>query len=110
VTNVHPPTADALTASRQVHWWSVHEFVEPLLAQVGRWPMLGCVSWCQLDDTDPTKWAALLDAARHHALRVDGAQTAMAEASHAIAGAADWRAIARQTRRRSGVYIPRTVA
>lgn len=72
--------------------------------------MVGSVTWRQLDDTDRATWAALLDAARHHSRRVDAAQTAMAEASHAVAAAADWRAIARQTRRRSGVYIPRTVA
>lgn len=108
MATVHPPP-DPI-GSRQVDWWSVCEFVEPLLAQVGRWPVAGTPAWRQLDDTDPAKFAALLDAARHHALRVDTAQTALAEASHDVAGAADWAAIARDTRRRSGVYIPREVA
>lgn len=107
MATVHPPPADALTASRQVDWWSVHEFVEPLLAQVGCWPMAGSVIWRQLDSTDPAKWAALLDAARHHSLRVDTAQAALAEASHDVAAAADWPHIARTIRRRFGVYIPR---
>ena len=55
--------------------------------------MAGTLTWSQLDDDDPAKIAALYDAARHHALRVDTAQTALAEASHAIAGAADWAVI-----------------
>lgn len=110
MAKVHPPPADALTASRQVDWWSVHEFVEPLLTEVGCWPMAGTASWRQLGDTDPAKWAALLDAARHHSLRVDTAQTALAETSRDIAGAADWPEFARQIRRRAGVYIPREVA
>jgi hypothetical protein len=93
VTNVHPPTADALIASRQVDWWSVHEFVEPLLSQAGRWPVAGSVTWRQLDDTDPAKWAALLDAARHHALRVDTAQENHAHASKDVSAAVDWKAI-----------------
>jgi hypothetical protein len=114
VITVHPPDGDP-TASRQVDWWSVCEFVEPLLAHVGCWPMAGTVTWRQLDDTDPAKWAALLDAARHHSLHVDTAQTALAEASRAIASGADWSAAGRAHRRRahaitSGAYIPRSVA
>jgi hypothetical protein len=110
VTNLHAPPDDALTASRQVDWFSVCEFVEPILAQVGCWPIAGSISWQQLDDRDPAKWAALLDAARHHALRVDTAQNAMAEASRTIAAAVDWPEVARQIRRRASVYIPRSVA
>lgn len=56
--------------------------------------MAGTLDWQRLADRDPAKLAALFDAARHHALRVDTAQTALAEASHAIASAADWRQIA----------------
>jgi hypothetical protein len=110
VKKVHPPPDEALTASRQVDWYSVCRFVEPLLAQVDYWPMAGTVSWQQLDATDPAKWAALLDAARHHALRVDTAQNAMAEASRTISGAVDWPEVARQIRRRADVYISRSVA
>ncbi len=96
--------------SRQVNWWSVHTYVQPLLAQVGSWPMAGTNAWSDPDDHDPAKVAAIYDAARHHALRVDTAQTALAEASRGIAGAADWRGIARDAQRRLKIYIPRRTA
>lgn len=73
--------------------------------------MVGSLPWQHLPTDDPVKLAAILDAARHWALRVDTAQDAMAEASHAISAAADWPAEARWIqRRRSSVYIPREVA
>jgi hypothetical protein len=96
--------------SRQVDWWSVHTHVQPLLVRVGSWPMAGTPTWVSLDDGDPAKLAALYDAAQHHALRVDAAQVALADASRAIASAADWAAIAREAQRRSGIYIPRRVS
>jgi hypothetical protein len=99
------------TQARSVDWFSVHLHVAPLLTEVGDWPLAGSLAWQRLDDRDPAKLAALFDAARHHALRVDAAQTALAEASHAIAGAADWRQIAQEVQqRRSGAYIPRVPA
>ena len=52
--------------------------------------MAGTPAWCALDDTDPVKLAALLDAAQHWALRVETCQTAECEASHAISAAFDW--------------------
>lgn len=100
-------TTDHRLASHTVDWWPVHLYVLPLLTEVGSWPMAGTLTWQRLPSADPAKLAALLDAARHHALRVDTAQTALAEASHAIAGAADWAQIARDIRRRNEVYIPR---
>ncbi len=57
--------------SAQVSWWDVHEFVAPLLEHVGSYPMAGTPEWCALPDYDPAKTAALLDAARHWALRVE---------------------------------------
>ena len=87
--------------SRQVAWWPVHELVAEVLDQVGDWPLLGTPAWCALDDDDPRKWAALLDAAQHWALRLDVEQEARAEASRAIAGAADWRAIGGQCQQRA---------
>jgi hypothetical protein len=97
--------------SAAVSWLTVNDFVEPWLIEVADWPMAGCVEWVELSDDDPRKWAALLDAARHHALRVDLAQEARAEASRAVSGAADWKRIASQTlRRRGDAYIPREVA
>jgi hypothetical protein len=98
--------------SRQVDWWSVHEFVEPYLRAAGGYPMAGTVAWQLLSDTDPAKWAALLDAAQHHVLRVDTCQEQLAEASQNISRAADWGAVTRWNRSRaeataSGTYIPR---
>ena len=94
-------------ASRSVSWWSVHEFISAVLDQVNGWPMLGTPAWCSLARDDPRKWAALLDGAQHHALRVETAQLARADASHDVSEAADWSSIATQMVQRNGVYIPR---
>jgi hypothetical protein len=96
--------------SAQVSWWSVHEHVAPLLAAVRSWPTVGTPAWCDLDDGDPAKLAALLDAARHWALRVETCQQQLAEASHDVSSAADWSGIATETFWRRGAYIPREVA
>jgi hypothetical protein len=96
--------------SAQVSWWSVHEWVQPHLDAAGPLPMVGSPEWCDLDDADPRRVAALFDAAQHWALRVETCQTALAEASHAISGAADWSAIAAETFWRRSTYIPREVA
>src|SRR6478672_8401152 len=82
--------------SRQVSFWSVHEFVQRYLDTAGHYPAAGTPAWCELGSTDRRKWAALLDAAQHHVLRVETAQEARAEASRAVAGAADWPAVARE--------------
>ena len=94
-------------SSGQVSWWSVHVFVESLLTEVGEWPMAGSVAWQQLDDGDPRKLAALLDAAQHHALRVETAQQQRSEASRDVAAAADWTAIAREIQDRNEFYTQR---
>jgi hypothetical protein len=95
--------------SHQVSWWSVHEFVAAIIdrADVTPFPMLGTPSWCALADGDPRKWAALLDAAQHWALRVETCQEARAEASRAVAAAHDWPAIAQSNRSRSEFYAAR---
>ncbi|BCQ09663.1 hypothetical protein JMUB5695_03113 [Mycobacterium heckeshornense] len=80
--------------SRQVSWWPVHEFVRPWLERAGDWPPAGTAAWQQLSATDPRKWAALLDAARHWCLRLDTLQAELAEASKSIAATTDWRAVA----------------
>lgn len=90
--------------SRTVDWWSVHQFVIPLLEEVKSWPVAGTLTWINLPESDPTKVAALYDAAQHWALRVDTCQEAIADASKAISQAADWAGF----RTRSGVYIPRS--
>lgn len=88
------------SASQQVSWWSVHEFVEPALASVGDWPMVGSPAWCALDDHDPVKWASLLAAAEHWALRVEYFQQAKCEAAQDVSAATDWTAVARTIRNR----------
>jgi Protein of unknown function (DUF2742) len=98
------------TSPRTVVWRPVHRFVLPLLEEVGYWPMVGTIGWQQLDASDPVKWAALLDAAQHWALRVESCQEAQAQAAQAISAAADWPAVSQAIRRRSGVYIPRKTA
>jgi hypothetical protein len=98
--------------SRTVDWWSVHQYVEPLLKEVGSWPMVGSLPWQHLPTDDPAKLAAVLDAARHWALRLDCCQEARADASKAVAASADWPAVARELRRldaarRAGTRIGR---
>jgi hypothetical protein len=83
------------TASRQISWWSVHEFVTPKLETVGIWPLLGTPTWCQLDDRDPVKWAAVLDAGQHAALRWETRQQLLADAAKEIAtGGENWSRVA----------------
>jgi hypothetical protein len=95
--------------SQQVSWWSVHEFVTAALSRAGvsSFPILGTPAWCLLDSSDPVKWAALLDAAQHYALRLETDQEAIAEASHAISAAADWSAIASGIHNRAAFYEAR---
>jgi hypothetical protein len=100
-------TTGKAVSSQQVAWWSVHEFVDPLLGRTGSWPMAGTPEWGVLADSDPVKWAALLDAAQHWALRVEMCQTAEIDASHAISAAADWAAIGRAIRDRNEFYAQR---
>jgi hypothetical protein len=59
--------------------------------------MVGTPAWCLLADDDPAKTAALFDAARHWALRLETCQQARCEGSREIADAADWSVVAKQT-------------
>jgi hypothetical protein len=94
--------------SAAVSWWSVHEWVTRHLETVGTWPMAGTPQWSALPDDHPAKLAALLDAAQHHALRIETAQEARAQAAQAVSEAADWSAVAAATlRRRRSARIPR---
>ena len=88
--------------NKQVSWWSVHEFVAPYLDAAA--PMAGTPAWCALDDDDPAKLAALLDAAQHWALRVETCQEAECEASHDISATYDWAAIGRCVRDEAEFY------
>jgi Protein of unknown function (DUF2742) len=96
--------------NQQVSWWSVHQHVAPLLADVGSYPMAGTPEWCALADTNPRKVAALFDAAQHWSLRLETCQQHLAEASRAVSEAEDWSAIATEIYYRRGAYIPREIA
>lgn len=97
-------TSDFSTSSRQVSWWPVCEFVQPYLDAAAPLPMAGTPAWCALDDDDPRKLAAALDASRHHALRMETAQQAMADASRDVSGSADWSRVAREIQQRNEFY------
>lgn len=88
-------------SAASVSFWSVHAHVQSLLEHAGAWPMVGTPEWCALADDDERKLAALLDAARHHALRLELNQEARAEASHDVAASEDWRAIANEISQRN---------
>lgn len=81
-------------SARAVSWWSVHEWVRARIAP--GYPMAGTPAWCLLDDEHPLKLSAVLDAGQHWILRIEGNQEALAEASKAIADAADWRKVANE--------------
>ena len=93
-------------ASRQVSFEPVYELLSPLLGDPGLIP--GTPVWCQLDDTDPAKWQAVLWAAVWWTVAQDARQAAQSDASREISAAADWSALAQRIRGRSGsAYIPR---
>ncbi len=96
-----------MTGSQQVSWWSVHELIQPILNQVNDWPTLGTPAWCSLAHDDPRKWCALLDGARHWALRLELGQEARADASKAVSAAADWKSVASEIQQRNGFYATR---
>ncbi|MDZ7883300.1 MAG: DUF2742 domain-containing protein [Mycobacterium sp.] len=89
-------------ASKQVSWWPTHEFIAALVANANNLPIAGTPAWQALSDNDPAKPIALAVAGEHHVLRIEVAQTALAEASKAVASVPDWR-----TRPRGASYIER---
>lgn len=94
-------------SARSVSWWSVHEFVTGVTDGVGEYPVAGTPEWCDLDDDDDRKLAAVLDAGQHHALRMETAQEALADASRAVAASCDWSEVGRG---RGRAYIKRVPA
>jgi hypothetical protein len=84
--------------SQQVSWLEVHTFVDALLAQAncGALPWPGTPAWCEMSAGDPRKLLALAQFGVHHALRVETAQQARADASRAVSGAVDWPALSRE--------------
>lgn len=93
--------------SREVSWWPVHEFVARLLEQACTLPTAGTPAWCALSGGDPRKLLAVAVAGEHHVLRIETAQAALTDASHAISTAADWANIGRETRQRTDFYAAR---
>jgi hypothetical protein len=95
-----------MSASQQVNWWETHRFIEAAIAQanLGPIPAAGTLAWCELDDSDPRKLLALAVAGEHHVLRVEVAQSAMADASRAVSDAADWPKVAREIQQRNAFY------
>ncbi|MEZ0052113.1 hypothetical protein ABIA30_003125 [Mycobacterium sp. MAA66] len=103
------------TTTRQVDFLIVHEFVAPILREVPAWPAAGTLLWARLEDTDPAKWAALLDAARYQALDLQIQQEHLDGAAKSIAVSQEWADVRRYSRRRAqairaGAYIPRRIA
>lgn len=97
-----------LIVTRAVDFYPVHRLVAPILATVESWPAAGTLTWKRLTDTDPAKWAAVLDMAQYGVLRLQLRQEALKQASHEIAAAADWSALARSIAHGRGpAYIPR---
>lgn len=96
-----------LTTTTAIDFMVVHELVAPILQEVPAWPTAGTLVWAQLADTDPAKWAAVLDGARYGALHLQLRQEALAAASHDIAAAVDCAAIARIAQGRGPAYIER---
>jgi hypothetical protein len=92
--------------SRQVSWWSVHEFIEATVAQLGLGPLpsAGSPSWCALADGDPRKLLAVAIDGEHHVLRKEAAQEARAEASKALSMAEDWSRVAQRSIVRAAFY------
>lgn len=93
-------------ASQQVYWWPVYEHAVKHAAGLGvnlaeGLPVAGTPSWCLLADDDNRKHAAVLLAGAQYALYLDGRQQARAEASRAVAGAADWRKVAQEVQQRN---------
>jgi hypothetical protein len=100
------PLGAGSPASKQITYLPVYELVSPLLGDPDVLP--GTPVWCQLEDTDPAKWKAILWAAVWWCVEQDARQAAMAEASKAIAASADWSAVAQRVRNGRGpAYIKR---
>jgi len=93
--------------SQQVSWWETHLFLKELVAHYSALPLAGTPCWCALDDSDPRKLISLAVEGEHHVLRKETAQEARANASNAVAGSADWSAIARKVNQHSGFYTKR---
>ncbi len=89
--------------SSSVAWWPVHVYATRLAGKLGvdlsdRLPFPGTLSWLNLADDDPVRKAAMLQVASQRVLHIENRQECLADASKAIATAADWPAVAREVR------------
>jgi hypothetical protein len=94
-----------ITASRQVAWWPVYDYINRQRRHLGALelsgPLLGTPAWVALPDDHPAKLSAVLNAAEAVAYSVNADQAAAVAASRAISAAADWSAIAKANRDRA---------
>lgn len=94
--------------NQQVEWYeSVYLYVAPFLDEVGEWPTIGTVAWRALDDDDPRKIAAILDASQHWALRLETGQIARCGASRDISAAEDWTRVGTELVQHRSFYAAR---
>jgi hypothetical protein len=99
--------------SQQVSFWPTFEFADQLAAEYGvdliddDLPNPGTPRWCGLPNDHPHKLAALLLRGSKAVLHDEGDQWALAEASKAVAGAADWSAISREINQHNAFYAER---
>lgn len=100
-----PDRGAGTPASRQVSFEPVYELLSPLLGDPGLIP--GTPVWCQLDDTDPAKWQAVLWAAVWWTVAQDARQAAQSDASREVCAAGGWTALSRRIAQGRGNYIPR---
>jgi hypothetical protein len=94
-------------AGSVVDWYEVFLWAQRKLANVESWPAAGSPEWCALSDNAPGKWAAAIDAAPHHILRMAIGQEqqantplswcprCLAKAGREISDGSDWAEIGR---------------
>jgi Protein of unknown function (DUF2742) len=117
IEETRPFTGAGSPASRQVSWFEVYAFAERFATSHGvgadnfsDLPLPGTPRWCGMSDDDAAKLLALVLGGVREALNHEVTQEHQAQASHAVAAAADWPAISRAIRQRAGSYIPRRSA
>ena len=100
--DARPDTGAGVPASREVSWWSVHLFIEAVVAQAncGPLPAAGTPAWGALADGDPRKLLSLAVAGEHHVLRLQLGQEARDQAAEDVRGGEDWTEVGRQVQRR----------
>ena len=85
-------------SSREVNFYPVYRLLSPLLGDAGLIP--GTPAWCQLEDTDPAKWQAILWAAVWWAVGEEIRQDAIADAGEQVWAGEDWSRVASHVQRR----------